>query len=1184
MNRTFFRGTPLASRLQIAIATMLVSMASAQAATTSFPQYPLLTGSNAIPPNVMLILDDSGSMAWLSMPDNYDSLSDNPARRSYVNNTLYYNPERDYRPWRTASTDLDDRLTDADFTAVSSSTTSLAGSRDLRDSSEAYFYVPKAGVSNPGTNSSNYVKYRIAGSSSSDSVNGGVVQRQARATKLLSQGTVSSITSGNWSQCFRVDLGAAESVTVTTSGGKGNGNLYVYSNSNCSSSWDDRSSTNNGNSESVKVNSPNSSISFRINAPGSWNTTNNVSNISYEVRADYEWEDATPTGRSQKEELQNFANWYQYHRTRNKMAKAGASEAFGRLGKNYRVGFDTIWNRGGKQSLSGSTPSFPIQWGTEEGLFTGDNRETFYSRLQSAGADGGTPLHGALQRAGRYFGTADPYKDGSGNMLSCRQNYALLTTDGFWNSKSDGFESSQIRKYSDGKAAGDGSGNVDYKAGYPYQDSATQDGYSTTLADVAYYYWQNDLRTDLANNVRTSSADSADWQHMTTFGISIGLQGTLVPVKGQEPRTWPNPNTTENATRIDDLWHASVNGRGSFVVASDTDKFASALTEALRTIDGRTASGSNIASSSTKTDSETLTFSASYTSASWLGELKASPFNDALTGVSKDAKWAMSKTFDVGGVNAGARFTSRTVLTSFGGVAQSFDSTTLASAAVFGVASDVHTVSVADNIAYLRGDRSKEADQAGGTLRKRAYPFGDIVDSAPAYIGDTKTVYVGANDGMMHGIDSETGKVLFSYVPGGLDFSELAKLSSPEYEHRYFVDGNIDVISQANQGNGRNILVGALGRGGRGVFALDVTTPNAMKAGSVLWDNTTQDSVTEKDMGYVLGAVRIRPGNNGKAYALVPNGIDSPNGTATLFAYELDASGGISKTYKLIADPGSGNGLMSLGMADLNQDGKVDVVYGGDLKGNVWRWDFTGSAPKAAVRLFQAKDSAGNPQPITGGLGVGRNSSGTVMVGFGTGRFISNTDVPGKGVTAQTQSLYGIIDTNTTVNGRAELQARTIPYWGKDEDNKDARGFESYSALPADMKGWYLDLPTPERVIGSPTISGTGMFLTSVIPADGADCSGATGSGYFNAINLFTGTAPKSGSYFADTSALPDGKGDHGVVGSKKIDGGMPTDGNLTTGLATIGRGDGDTPQSFKVPPPNGGMPSRISWRELMAQ
>ncbi|MNV33989.1 hypothetical protein D3C71_1253890 [compost metagenome] len=206
------------------------------------------------------------------------------------------------------------------------------------------------------------------------------------------------------------------------------------------------------------------------------------------------------------------------------------------------------------------------------------------------------------------------------------------------------------------------------------------------------------------------------------------------------------------------------------------------------------------------------------------------------------------------------------------------------------------------------------------------------------------------------------------------------------------------------------------------------------------------------------------------------------------------------------------------------------------------------------------------------------------MVGFGTGRFISNTDVPGKGVTAQTQSLYGIIDTNTTVNGRAELQARTIPYWGKDEDNKDARGFESYSALPADMKGWYLDLPTPERVIGSPTISGTGMFLTSVIPADGADCSGATGSGYFNAINLFTGTAPKSGSYFADTSALPDGKGGHGVVGSKKIDGGMPTDGNLTTGLATIGRGDGDTPQSFKVPPPNGGMPSRISWRELMAQ
>src|SRR3546814_1778431 len=101
----------------------------------------------------------------------------------------------------------------------------------------------------------------------------------------------------------------------------------------------------------------------------------------------------TPKGNTsalQQAELQNFANWYQYHRTRNKMAKAGASEAFGRLGENYRVGFDTIWNRGGgNANTSGSTPAYPIPVDSNDGLFSGANRIDFYrseehtSELQS---------------------------------------------------------------------------------------------------------------------------------------------------------------------------------------------------------------------------------------------------------------------------------------------------------------------------------------------------------------------------------------------------------------------------------------------------------------------------------------------------------------------------------------------------------------------------------------------------------------------------------------------------------------------------------------------------------------------------------------------------------------------------------------------------------------------------------
>src|SRR3546814_17433397 len=105
------------------------------------------------------------------------------------------------------------------------------------------------------------------------------------------------------------------------------------------------------------------------------------------------------------------------------------------------------------------------------------------------------------------------------------------------------------------------------------------------------------------DNVLTSAADPASWQHMVTFGVSIGLQGTLDP-NNPPPSPWNVDPTTggEGPKRIDDLWHASLNGRGKFVVATNSDKFASALIDALAPIDSRSASGSNIASRSPKND------------------------------------------------------------------------------------------------------------------------------------------------------------------------------------------------------------------------------------------------------------------------------------------------------------------------------------------------------------------------------------------------------------------------------------------------------------------------------------------------------------------------------------------------------------------------------------------------------
>lgn len=1168
----------------------LLSLPMSSATGASFPQNPLLTGGNAVPPNILLILDDSGSMAGGWMPANKDlptdksRLYDNVVDRSYVSNTIYYNPSMTYRPWRTASLDLTDRLGMADFKRVSDSDTNLSGAYDLRNKVESYFYVPT--TSNPGGDAGNYDKYRIASSSSSTSYNNGVVQKM-RGTVALS-GSISSINAASWSSCIQMSVKSPDSVTITISGGGSRSNIYIYSTSDCS--VDKRgngllvSDTGSSDPREVVIDNPGSAIYLRVYND---NNRNRVSNINWSAVGG-NWVDMTPSGNTsalQKAEIENFANWYQYHRTRNKMAKAGASEAFGRLGRNYRVGFDSIWNEGGVSAdTSGAMPAYPIPVNTGNGLFQdaggGTNRSDFYARLHAAGASGNTPLKGALQRAGRYFsvrasdrtnGSQSPWRTGDGDdELACRQNYAILTTDGYWNSNS-GFDSTAIRKYSDNTTAGDGSGNVDMGTGYPFQDSNRGDGYSQTLADVAYYYWKNDLRPDMDAPVRSSTDDPADWQHMVTFGVSIGQQGTLNP-NNPKPAVWPDPTRREDATRIDDLWHASVNGHGQFVVASNTEKFASALTRALEAIDSRTASGSNIASSSTKTDTATLTFVAGFTSGSWVGDMAASPFNAALSGVSDTPNWRLSDTFGSKGANK--NFASRTILTSKGGTAALFSygarGGMVGQSDFAARTGQSDAVSAEDNIAYLRGDQSKEIGQADGYLRKRAWPIGDIVDSSPAYADDTGTVYIGSNDGMLHGIDAANGQVLFSYVPKGVDFAAMANLSSTTYEHRYFVDGQIDVITKNNQKNGKDILVGALGRGGRGVFALDVSTPDRMGVDNVLWDRTTQSASDDTDMGYVLAPVRIRSGNGGKTYALVANGIDSANGSAVLYAYELDANGGIvgGGPHKLVADAGgngSRNGLMSMGLADLNGDGKVDVVYGGDLKGNVWRWDFSGaSLPNAPIKLFHAEDSAGNSQTITGGIAVSRSSSGQIFIGFGTGSFISQSDIPGNvGYTAQTQSVYGLIDSGVAIPSRDSLQDRSIVSTGVDANGRKTREFESPSDLPADKQGWYMDLPVPERVISAPTILTNGdMWWSSINPAVGSDCSSSMGTGYVNHIDVFTGTSG----------------------GSTGISTGMPTEVNVTNKLATVGTGDGLNTQSEDLPKPPSGAPSRVSWREIVPQ
>ena len=1192
------------------LCTVLATPSAASAA--SFPNYPLQTGATNVPPNILFILDDSGSMEYATMPDGRNDLRDSPRDRSYLNNAVYYDPRIEYRPWVKAD---GTRWPNASVTCVSPDRNLVAypetNCRDLRNNNESIFYVPKSGVTS-STSASDFVKYWIRN-------NGGTAQvvREVSSSPVLStQSWTQNIGENEWAyQSFNVPAGTVRLVvtTVGNTNNRGDADLYVRRGGNPTTNNYDYRSWSNTSNETVTIDNPTAGTWYLgvYNYDSGSNDRSVRGNVLTATAYGESVEVGTATGRSQPDELQNIANWYTYHRTRMKAAKAGASEAFSLLGDNVRVGYRTIWNRN----------NYDIPVGTysdnREALFKGAARETWFNRLFGAQGNDGTPLRSALDSAGRYFSDSSatgPYGPQTGAaQLQCRQNFTILTTDGYWNSNfgsinvgdQEGTDGARITNHS--LLATDPNYNiVRYTASHPFRDGANVNR-ENTLADIAMKYWKTDLRTDMDNIVPSSTSNPAFWQHMVTFGIAIGLKGTLDQSSVAEIRrdgrpringtavSWPDPEmgnqsgTAEIAARIDDLLHAAVNGHGEFIAATNASDFRDALNSVLGQIQARLASGSNVATNSTSFQANTAMFQATYMASAWTGDLVAHDVTE-VGGISPAEKWRVSQRIAASMTdgNNSNDFDDRTVLTWNGTGGALFPTATQASALARTTGAAV--VTGADNARYIKGDQSRERSN-GGVLRNRTNLLGDIVNSSPFFVADTNTIYVGANDGMLHAINAQTGDVMFSYVPAGLDFAALASLSHPDYTHRFFVDGPVTVSSH-NVVPGKNYLMASLGRGGKGVFALDVTDPAGFANSDVLWDKT---GLADDDMGYVLGASVIAKGNNGKTLAIVGNGIDSENGDAVLYVYDVTNG---TQLAKLAVGEEGGNGLSAPRAADINGDGTADYVYAGDLKGNVWKFDLSANSTnnwRVAFNgspLFTAVDDEGNAQSITGGVAIAREpGSRRIWVTFGTGRLISQGDMDAAG--SGTQSIYGLIDSGTAIASRDDLTTRTIAAVSADGTR---RAFENYAPLPVGSRGWYVDLGVPtagERVVSGPRVNGRAVWISSIIPDAGDGCE-AGGAGYLNSLDLFTGTSPSNGgdgstSFFdldgdgsGEDETVTGSDGEDRMVGSVDLGVGMPTESSQIDELVLICGSDG-TCEDLKVPP-SAGQPKRLGWREVYSR
>ncbi|HBD18900.1 MAG TPA: hypothetical protein DC063_01540 [Arenimonas sp.] len=1265
-----------------AFAATLLALPVSSVMAQSFPSYPLQTGAGDVEPNIMFVLDDSGSMAFEEMPNpdvsticrrsSRGSCQDNTITdNTYVGNTVYYNPFVNYQPWQASdgqrmtggtsltsvfgsfnfagpgtgeefdTIDLTDSADCENYDRNSNSTTVCGGTQT--------FYVPKDPSQTSATylrETTNYYRYQIRlyeGAPRiirSELVAGG---GYGDFPPIVSTETVVDDRIASWdNEDFgRNDSGNYEfdldfDVTTLRAQLRGNDpNAQLFLQQRIGNSWVTVCQGANLTTDPGRTSNEDCSVAnaeadnYRVRVTTPNGQYDGADNVDIDVFATYERETTTPqdtgcsvvgsttyawgncrfavptTDRTQESaEFTNFATWFSYHRTRMKTAKAGASEAFNDLGDNVRVGYRTIWSR--------SNFDIPVGDGNN-GVFEGTSRDTWFSRLFGARGRSSTPLRAALYDTGEYFSldTAEgPYGPAAtDDQLECRQNFAILTTDGYWNGSID----SRSIGDQDGTSGAnilnpeDNTNTVRYTRTHPYRDTASSTNYSDTLADVAMKYWKTDLRPDQDNIMPTSTSNPAFWQHMVTFGISIGLKGTVDQgsvaeiLRDGRPRIngtavdWPDPMDGENAERIDDLLHAAVNGHGEFIAANNAETFSTALSGVLGIIQSRLASGSNVATNSTTFQSDTRMYQATYRSGVWTGDLVARDVT-ASGGISNTEAWRVTTRIDATYDNnqSGDDFHNRDVLTWSGTGGATFPTTAQATALARSTGPAV--VTGANNAAYIKGDQSLEI-ASGGVLRSRTTVFGDIINSSPFYIRDSEHIFVGANDGMLHAIDALTGNVTFSYVPAVLNWSKLASISDPAYTHGFFVDGPVQVSSYRLV-SGTNYLVGTLGRGGKGAFALDVSDPDSMANGDVLWDKT---AATDADMGYVTGLPLIVKGNNDEILAVVPNGIDSTNGNAVLYIYDVTDG---SQIAKLNTGVGGGNGLASPRAADINADGKADYIYAGDLKGNIWKFDVTSTDDNdwavalEGEPLFTATDADGNPQPITGGLALARESANPrIWITFGTGRLISISDMASTDV----QTWYGIIDNNSTViEGRDDLTEREIAIVGTNAQGRSVRAFEEYDPLPVNSRGWYVDLdePTPgERVVSGARVNGRAAFISSVIPSEGNGCE-AGGSGYLNAIDVFTGTSPEgadgggSSSSFFDIDRSGSGSNDTVTdgdttlpVGSVDLGVGMPTESSQIDDLVLVCGSDGTCEEVPASPQTGGpGSPRRMSWRELYGE
>jgi type IV pilus assembly protein PilY1 len=782
------------------------------------------------------------------------------------------------------------------------------------------------------------------------------------------------------------------------------------------------------------------------------------------------------------------------------------------------------------------------------------------------------------------------------------------------------------------------------------------------------YYWVHDLRTTgtkAPNNVKPSTADPAYWQHMNTFTIGLGVNGTLAypgdwdALQPDGNKNWPaTPSGGDTVTtspgvlpKFDDLWHAAVNGRGGYYRATDPTSLAAGLTGALKAISGASSYGVAAAASTSdfRSPDETdfTTYASSYKVINWSGDISKyviDPTSGLKTG---SPLWSASKQLDIKAnpglsspVNATA-YTTRNIITrTEAGSAVEFTYATLSATQKTALCYKASPgtgpciLTSPDNaslVNYLRGEAAYEGDYgtAGTRFRNRHDTtesfyykrdlMGTIVNAKPAYVAMERRIYqegtdpgftafrtaslsrapvlyAPANDGMVHALDAATGNELWAYIPGlviptgtdedgfekGLRALSYQDGGAPAYNHHFYLDATpgveavdfsrstgVPITASSPSGDWRSILVGGLGKGGKGYYALDVTSPASTVAtakSAVLWefpsaaDSSHSPVVSGGLMGHSFGMPIIAKTAAWGWVAIVPSGYNNSDGFGYIFVLNAK-TGALLHTAKT---PGAAPGLAHITTLAKTNNRVVTQVYGGDLNGTLWRFDLTGTAPPSVgVQIF----SSSSDTPITSEPNVSVDTNtGDRWVFFGTGKYL---DVADRTTAIPSQYLValhdGTVDTPGT-GGVVPLSALTPVT-------------DLMAGVTSGSNGWKYELSSHpgERVVIKPVADLRTVVFASAIPTTNPCAPGLVGYAY--GLEYSTGKSR----LMVGGAVVPYYYSDTGIAGITLMTSGKdPTTGSRGDAKIRIDtRGGGSVGVALDTRKINSGT-RHVGWRELL--